>query len=166
MQGGDDHVGTWHVYANPLNPFIFSLLALSRYFLTFTETLKTNAAVFQGMPQYNRYLIAFLKFVADHKVELQKLGVQHGDIGNHSCRKGVGTMVSAGCTIAPPIILICIRCGWVMGEVKDKYLKYKAAGDQYVGRRDLGLNQLRKEFTVTTAYFDFFGEINDEVDPT
>ena len=68
MQGGEDHVGPWHVYANPLNTFIFSLLAFARYFLTFTETLKTNAAVFQGMSQYNRYSSAFLKFVAEHKV--------------------------------------------------------------------------------------------------
>ena len=32
MHGGEDHVGPWHVYANPLNPFIFPLLALARYF--------------------------------------------------------------------------------------------------------------------------------------
>ena len=108
MQGGEDYVGPWHVYANPLNPFIFPLLALARYFLTFPETLKMNAVVFQGMLQYNRYLSVFLNFVAEHKVELQKLGVQHGDLGTHSCMKGVGKMVSAGCTISPPIILICI----------------------------------------------------------
>ena len=36
-----------------------------------------------------------------------------------------------------------------MGGVKDKYLKYKSAGDQYVGRCDSGLNQLSKEFAVT-----------------
>ena len=115
MQGGKDHVGPSHVYVNPLNLFICPLLALARYFLTFPETLKTNAAVFQGMLQYNHYSSVFLKFFAKHKVKLQKLGVQHGDLGTHSCRTGVGTMVSAGFTISPPIILICIRCGWVMG---------------------------------------------------
>ena len=51
-----------------------------------------------------------------------------------------------------------------MGGVKDKYLKHKATGDQYVGRCASGLNQLRKEFAVTPAYFYFFGEINDEVE--
>ena len=68
MLGGEDHVGPWHVYANPLNPFICPLLALARYFLTFPETLKMNAAVFQGMLHYNRYSSAFLKFVEEHKV--------------------------------------------------------------------------------------------------
>ena len=77
--------------------------------------------------------------------------VQHGDLGNHSCRKGVGTMVSAGFTISPPIVSVCFRCGWVMGGVKYKYLKYEAAGDQYVVRCASGLNQLSKEFTVMTA---------------
>ena len=85
MQGSEDHVGPWHVYTDMLNPFIFPLLALARYFLTFPETLRTNATVFQGMSQYNCYSSAFLKFVAEHKVELQKLGVQHGDLGTHSC---------------------------------------------------------------------------------
>ena len=75
MQGGEYPVGPWHVYANPLNPFIWPLLALAIYFLMFPETLNTNAAVFQGMSQYNRYSRAFLRFVAEHKVELQKLGV-------------------------------------------------------------------------------------------
>ena len=51
-----------------------------------------------------------------------------------------------------------------MGGVKDKYMKYKSAGDQYVGRYASGLNQLRKMFAVTPAYFDLFGEINDEVE--
>ena len=137
-------MGPCHVYMNPLNPFICPLLALARYFLMLSETLNMNAAVFQGMSQYNCYSRAFLRFVAEHKVELQKMGVQHGDIGTHSCRKGVGKMVSQGCTISPPIISICIRCGWVMGGVKDKYLKYEATGDQYVGMCASGLNQLIK----------------------
>ena len=68
MYGGEDPVGPWYVYMNPLNPFICPLLALARYFLTFPETLKTNAVVFQGMLHYNRYSSAFLKFVAEKKV--------------------------------------------------------------------------------------------------
>ena len=96
MQGSYYPVGPCHVYMNPLNPFICPLLALARYFLMFPETLNTNATVFQGMSQYNRYLRAFLRFVAEHKVELKKLRVQQGDIWTHSCRKGVGKMISQG----------------------------------------------------------------------
>ena len=49
IQGGEDHVGPWHVYVNPLNLFICPLLALARYFLTFPEILKKNAA---GLPRH------------------------------------------------------------------------------------------------------------------
>ena len=51
-----------------------------------------------------------------------------------------------------------------MGGVKDKYLKYEATGDHYFGVCASGLNQLSKEFAVTPAYFDFFGELNDQVE--
>ena len=51
-----------------------------------------------------------------------------------------------------------------MGGIKDKYLKYEAAGDQYSGRCAAGMNQMSKDFAVTPAYFDFFGEINDQVE--
>jgi hypothetical protein len=41
-------------------------------------------------------------------------------------------MVAAGCTVSPPIVSFCICAGWVMGRVKEKYIKYEAAGNQYV----------------------------------
>ena len=43
-------------------------------------------------------------------------------------------MVAAGCTVSPPIVSMSIRAGWVMGGVKDKYLKRESAGYQYIGR--------------------------------
>ena len=79
---------------------------------------------------------------------LKILGVEEGDLGTHSCRKGVVTMVAAGYTVSRPIISICIRAGWVMGGVKYKYLKHKSAGDQYVGRCASGLNPLEKRLLL------------------
>ena len=64
-------------------------------------------------------------------------------------------MVAAGCTVLPPIVSICVRAGWVMGGVKDRYLKRESAGDQYVGRCAAGLDQLSKRFSVSPPYFDF-----------
>ena len=46
-------------------------------------------------------------------------GVEPSDLGTHSTRKGVATSVSAGCTMSPPIVSVCIHAGWVMGGVKD-----------------------------------------------
>ena len=62
------------------------------------------------------------------------VGFEPGDLGTHSARKGVGTMVAAGCTVSPPIVSLCLRAGWALGGVKDKYLFRENAGDMHVGR--------------------------------
>ena len=131
-QNGEEHVGPWHLYANPENPHICVVLSLARYLFTYPQLLKEDSSLFQGTSQYNRYAKLFLQLIAYNKYELQQLGVEEGDLGTHSCRKGVATMVAAGCTVSPPIVSICVRAGWVMGGVKDRYLKRESAGDQYV----------------------------------
>jgi hypothetical protein len=52
-----------------------------------------------------------------------------------------------------------------MGGVKDRYLKYEAAGDRYVGRCACGLDQLSKEFGISPVYFDFshIGTVEDRL---
>ena len=154
-QNGEEHVGPWHVYANPEHPHLCVVLSLARYLFTYPQLLKDDSSLFQGTSQYNRYAKLFLQMISDNKSELQQLGVEEGDLGTHSCRKGVATMVAAGCTVSPPIVSICVRAGWVMGGVKDRYLKRESAGDQYVGRCAAGLDQLSKRFSVSPPYFDF-----------
>ena len=78
----------------------------------------------------------------------------------HSVGKGVATMVAAVFTVSSPIVSICLRVGWIMDGVKDKYLFYEASGDHYVGRCATTLNILKKEFAVSPPYFDFL-EIKD-----
>ena len=91
----------------------------------------------------------------------KKYGFEKGDLGSHSCCKGVATMVAARSTVSPPIVSLCIRAGWILGGVKDKYLFRESAGDQYVGRCASCLDMLSKDFAVSPAYFDF-SELNDE----
>ena len=62
-----------------------------------------------------------------------------------------------------PIVSICLRLGWKMGGVKDKYLKRENEGNQYVGRCASCLNHLEKEFYVMPPYFDF-AHIKNEID--
>ena len=64
-------------------------------------------------------------------------------------------MVAARCTVSPPIVSICVRARWVMGGVKDRYLKREPAGNQYVGRCAAGLDQFSKKIAVSPPYFDF-----------
>ena len=162
-QNGEEHVGPWHLYANPDKPHLCIVLSLARYLFTYPQLLKEGASLFQGTSQYNRYAKLFLQTISENKAELQLLGVEDGDLGTHSCRKGVATMVAAGCTVSPPIVSICVRAGWVMGGVKDRYLKRESAGDQYVGRCAACLDQLNKRFAISPPYFDFTG-LGDELE--
>ena len=41
-----------------------------------------------------------------------------------------------------------------MGGVKDKYLKCKSAGDQYVGICASGIDHLEKTFSASPPYLD------------
>jgi hypothetical protein len=132
QQDGEEHIGPWHIYANPKEPFICPILSLARYLFTFPTVLVGKSPLFEGTSQYNRYSKIFSRILRVHHNELP--GVNMGDLGTHSCRKGVATMVAAGCTCSPPIVSICVRAGWSMGGVKDRYLKHEKAGDQYVGR--------------------------------
>lgn len=154
-QDGDDHVGPWHVYANPENPAVCPVLALSRYLFTFPDHLAKNASLFEGSSQYERYSKIFHRACEEYKDDLALFGLKPEDLGTHSGRKGVSTMVAAGCTVSPPIISLCLRVGWTMGGVKERYLKHEKAGDQYVGRCATGLDQLKKEFGASPPYFDF-----------
>lgn len=73
------------------------------------------------------------------------MGIEPGDLGAHSCRKGVGTTVAAGYTVYSSIVLIYFRAGWSMGGVKDKYLKTENVGNHYVFRCASCLDQLYKK---------------------
>ncbi|KAL7527694.1 hypothetical protein ACHAXR_003680, partial [Thalassiosira sp. AJA248-18] len=110
--------------------------------------------LFQGRGKsiYNRYSERLNKIVKESATELKAMKYEPGDLGSHSTRKGVASMVAAGCTIAPPIVSLCIRAGWALGGEKDKYLLRENAGDQYFGRCASSLDQNTKElgFEVRT----------------
>ena len=154
-QTGEKHVGPWHVYANPHKPWCCPVLCLARYIFAYPEVLKGDMPLFDGTSQYQRYHKLFSKLVKSLEPELFDLGFFPGDLGAHSCRKGVATLIASGSTVCPPISSLCIRAGWVMGGMKDKYIFREKAGDQYVGRCASLLDQLSKEFAVSPPYFDF-----------
>jgi hypothetical protein len=49
-----------------------------------------------------------------------------------------------------------------MGPVKERYLFYKKAGDQFLGRAVSGMNMMMTEFAVSPPYFDTTTITNDE----
>jgi hypothetical protein len=67
------------------------------------------------------------------------LGISPGDLGSHLARKGASSHTCAGTTVSLPIVSICLRAMWSMGHIKERYLQYEKAGNQYFGRVVCGL---------------------------
>ena len=102
-----------------------------------------------------RFIKIFHRVIKENIDEFRLLGVDEHTLGSHSCRKGAITIVSTGCTVSPPMASICLRAGWSMGNVKDRYIHYEKAGDQFCGRSLTGISSMTKEFAVSPVYWDF-----------
>jgi hypothetical protein len=142
-----------YIYANPENPTICPILALSVYLAT-TPTRGNTGKLFGGTNQYERFRKQLQALVNMHQLEIRGMGVDPKDIGVHSIRKGAATYVCSGTTCAPSIAAVCNRAGWTMGKVKDTYIRYESAMDEYVGRMVCGLNINSFKFSVSPPFFD------------
>ena len=131
------------------------MLAFARYFLTYPQVLREGSPLFEGTNQYGRYSSRLHQLFRELKDDLKKLGTDYRDLGTHSARKGVGTMVANASTVGPPIVALCLRAGWTLGGVKEKYLFRGDGGDAAVGRRAACLDVDEKEFATSPPYFDF-----------
>ncbi|OWZ04406.1 hypothetical protein PHMEG_00023699, partial [Phytophthora megakarya] len=107
-------------------------------------TTRTRA-FFSGALQRNRFRKAFGR-------GLGKQDSKH-DYGTHSVRKGVATYACNGSTGGPSIVSVCLRCGWSLGELQDRYFRYEAAGDQFLGRVVAGLPVNSAQFAVLPPHF-------------
>ena len=74
--------------------------------------------------------------------EIKNMGVGYEDIGTHSCRKGVATIVASGCNVYPLTVLILIFAGCVMVGMKNNCYPRECGGDKYFGRCASRLNHL------------------------
>lgn len=149
-----------HVYANPLQPEICPILSLAMYFATYPEV--RGNVLFPGRVQDDRFSKQLAKVLAAPELNalLVNSHIQASDIGTHSCRKGASTYVSSGSTAGPSIVAVCLRCGWKLGDVQDRYLRYERAGDQFVGRTVCGLPLCSTQFATLPPHFT---ALNDTV---
>ncbi len=73
----------------------------------------------------------------------------------HSVWKGSCSYAATGTTVAPPIVPICLRAMWSMVVVKEHYLCFKKAGDQYLVRVLTEMECNEGPFATSSPYFDF-----------
>ena len=131
-----------HCYANPLNPSICPVLALGLYFSCNGNVLSnTSQLLFPGGNQSSRFSRMLQETLSSDqgKLECALHGLTPNQLGTHSCRKGSSTFACSRCTAGPSISSVCIRAGWSMGNVQDRYIRFESAGDQYLGRVLAGL---------------------------
>ena len=162
-QSGDRPRDPRHVYANPIIPEICPVLALGVYLICFPIE-KENLFLFPGNSQYDRYRKVLGRICENEaKAELESRGIKSKDIGTHSVRKGASSFCSSGSTACPPSVAVNLRAGWAMGGVQDRYFRYEAAGDQYVGRTVSGLPLMQPQFAILPPCFKELTDLVDEV---
>ena len=115
--------------------------------------------LFPGPKQEERFGAILLRVLEKHKDELLELGYEPNDIGVHSIRKGAGTYASSGTTAAPSSVSVNNRGGWTLGGVRDVYMLYERADDQYVVRILSGMNILSDKFGASALDFFFHGTV-------
>ena len=90
----------------------------------------------------------------EHKDEFVALNVDVYDLGSHCTQKGDDALCASGCTVAPSITSTCLRAGWLMGNMKSRYLQYEVSGDKCFGRAVSVLNPATYHFAGSCYYFE------------
>ena len=174
-QTGRNSDQVWHVYATPDKPATCPVLALATYVFAnpgltnvdnFTETDEDgnpSGRLFPGGEQYHRFMDCLHRVIKTNCDEFLELGIRPGDLGSHSARKGACSFASAGSTVSPPMVSICLRAMWSMGSVKERYLQFEKAGDQYLGRVVSGLDVNDVSFAVSPPYFECDGDVKENI---
>jgi hypothetical protein len=151
-----------HIYANPMSKeatenetetVVCPVFAMAVY-LTSCFNLQQNfdGFLFPGKLQARRFGKILAAVLAKNEAEVIRLGFTLNDIGTHSIQKGAVSYLSS-LPGGPSSAATCIRAGWTMGKIKDVYMRYVTAGDQFVGRCLSLLPILRMEFGSSPPYF-------------
>ena len=72
--------------------------------------------------------------------------------------------ISTGSTASPPIASICLRANWAIPGVLSRYIKFKNARDQFVGKWVSGRRRNSKTLAASPSYLDFLAEDRDAKD--
>ena len=142
-----------HVYTNPVRPTVCPIRAMSSYLFLFPNIASDGQKLFPGSKQRGRFNRLFHDLLVKNKDVFLSHGVDPSLLGTHSIRKGAATYCCAGVVPGPPVVSVCLRAGWTLGRVKERYLKYELAGDEVVGRTLTGIPPQSPEFGISPAHF-------------
>ena len=115
---------------------------------------KKGGQLFPGGNQYDRFMECLHRIVGKYPQVFLGLGISPGDLGSHSARKGASSHACIGSMVLPPMVSICLHAMWSMGHVKERYLQYEKAGDQYLGQVACGLDVNTVDFAVSSPFLN------------
>ena len=143
-----------HIYANPLQPEVCPILSLGYYYLCFAFATDQNQ-LFPGSNQDDRFKNTLQRILKPPAglTELERRGATADSFGSHSIRKGSATYSTSGTTSCPSAQSVHRRAGWSMCKISDIYMRYEAAGDQFVGRTVSGLPPVDADFAILPPFF-------------
>ncbi|KAL3775170.1 hypothetical protein HJC23_000313 [Cyclotella cryptica] len=138
----------WHVYATPNSPSTCCHLALARYLFANPGILLNHDSsrgpnkLFPGSNQYERFMKVFHRVMHNNEEAFLRVG-QRDQLSHRQLYRFVLAM-------------------WSMGGIKERYLHFENAGDQYLGRVVAGLDSNEYLFAVSPPYFDLSTVANEE----
>lgn len=161
-QTGENSRYPRHIFSNPHDPNICPIFSLAMYAQSCfnSDQLAATGMLFPGEQQQQRFGKMLAKILREHRDEVTAMGYDVENLGTHSIRKGASTYLTS-LPGGPSVAATCIRGGWTMGHIKDRYFRYFDTGDQFVGRCLALLNIHSFEFACSPAFFDSTNETDD-----
>ncbi len=143
-----------HCYPNPLDPYVCLFTGVFEYLSCFPQVLEDpDGLLFPGQSQNDRFAGILKDVLLLHETMVNDMGYAVDDLGPHSIRKGGTTYLTSGSTSGPTGSSVNIRGGWSHNSVRDVYMLYEKAGDQYCGRILAGLLVMSGDFSVLYPEF-------------
>ncbi|OQR83796.1 hypothetical protein ACHHYP_14294 [Achlya hypogyna] len=140
-----------HIYANPTNPFVCPVLSLAILVFSFGNREGSSRLLF-GPNAQNRFSTWLHTLVKNDPDAVREMGIEKGDIGTHSFRKGVATFVSS-MPGGPQAVQVWLRAGWSLGSVQSRYIFQGSGGDEFVGRAATCLDVNDANFASLPPHF-------------
>ena len=84
--------------------------------------------------------------------DLSTVSIELEDLSPYSIGKGGISYIGSGTTAAPSTTAVKIRAGH-KSPLEDRYIKFEASGDCYVGRILSGLNVMSSNFDTLPPHF-------------
>ncbi|RHZ02057.1 hypothetical protein DYB37_013400 [Aphanomyces astaci] len=135
-----------HIYSNPMEARSCVFLAIAIYLACHPQL--SMGKLFPGAAQKDRFGKQLAKLLSHPDTTCGR-----SEYGTHSIRKGAATFACSGSTGGPSIVSVCLRCGWPLGNVLERYMHYEGAGDQFLARVMAGLPINDASFAILPPHF-------------